>query len=66
MKYEVPIVYRGQSNFIVEASSAEEAERIARERFELDAPADILGNEWEEVERVGVIKSIDIDINQSI
>jgi hypothetical protein len=53
MKYEVPVVYRGQCNFIVEANSPQEAQELAAARFKTgEAPAE-LGNEWEEVDRLG-------------
>lgn len=57
-KYEVPIVYRGQANFIVEAASAEEAAEKARTKFRSGDAADELGNEWEGIERVGEIEEI--------
>ena len=31
--YEVPIVYHGQENFLVQADTPEEAEEIARQKF---------------------------------
>ena len=55
MKYEVPIIYRGQVNYIVEANSPEDARQKADERFKKGEPANILGNEWEEVEEFGEI-----------
>jgi hypothetical protein len=52
MEWEVPIIYHGQCNFIVEADSAEAAKKIAADRFNAgDSPTE-LGNEWEEIERV--------------
>jgi hypothetical protein len=51
--YEVPIVYRGLTNFIVEATSKEEAEKIARAKFNDGAAGDDLGNEFEEIEGIG-------------
>jgi hypothetical protein len=53
--FEVPIVYRGQCNYLVPASNKEEAEAIARAKFSAGAAPDDLGNEWEEIERVGTI-----------
>lgn len=58
MKYEVPIVYRGLSTYIVEATSPEEATRKALRKFENGEVADPLGNEWEEVERVGEVEQV--------
>lgn len=57
-RYEVPIVYRGQSNYIVEAADAQEAERIARAKFNGGDQSDELGNEWESIERVGEITAL--------
>lgn len=53
MKYEVAVVFRGQDNFIVEADSPEEARAKAKARFLAGDQPDELGNEWQEVERVG-------------
>jgi hypothetical protein len=57
-KYEVPIVYTGQCNFIVEASSPDEAREIASSMFNEGERPDILGNEWERIERIGEIEPI--------
>ena len=53
MKYEVPVLYRGQCNFIVEADSPTEAQEVAGARFKDGIAPDVLGNEWEEVDRIG-------------
>lgn len=53
MKYEVPIVYRGQCNFIVDANSTGQAQLIAEKLFRNGHEPDALGNEWEELEQVG-------------
>lgn len=58
-KYVVPIIYRGQDNFIVEADSVEQAQERAQLRFCDGQPADELGNEWEEIEKVGEVELID-------
>ena len=58
MKFCVPIIYRGQSNFIVEADTPEEAEAKARTRYDNGDVGDELGNEWEEVERIGEIEKV--------
>lgn len=52
MKYEIPIIYRGQVNFIVEAESPEKALEIATQRFNNGDTPDVLGNEWEQIEMV--------------
>lgn len=51
--YAVPIVYRGQDNFVVEADTPEQAKELASAKFSDGEPADEMGNEWEEIERVG-------------
>lgn len=51
-KYEVAIVFKEQVNYIVEAENKEEAEEIAKARWENGEPPDDLGNEWAEIERV--------------
>lgn len=58
MKYEVPIVYRGQLNYIIEAESPAQAAEIARNKFANDDKEDILGNEWESIEKIGEIDLI--------
>jgi hypothetical protein len=61
-KYCVPIVYRGLSNFIVEAESFEQAKVMAREAFahgKNTAQEVPLGNEWEQIEKIGVVEEID-------
>lgn len=52
-KFAVPVLYRGLSNFIVEAETPEKAKELARTDFHLGTEPDILGNEFEEIERVG-------------
>ena len=56
--YEVPMIYRGLANFIVSAETQEEAEKIARSKFTNGDQPDMLGNEAEEIERVGEIKEL--------
>jgi len=53
--YEVPVVYRGQCNFLIEASSEEEAKKIAERKFKDGDEPDVLGNEWEEIDRMGEV-----------
>jgi hypothetical protein len=58
-RFEVPIVYKGQCNFIVEASSIEEAENIAEEMFNNGDRPDKLGNEWEKIDRIGEVVPVE-------
>lgn len=59
-KFEVAIVYRGQTNYIVDAPDQETAEQMAEQRYqEYEAP-DLLGNEWEEVEKI-VVRPMDTE-----
>lgn len=59
--FEVAVVYKGQCNFIVEAASEEEAEQIAREKFYNGDRPDDLGNEWEEIDRIGDAINLDAE-----
>ena len=59
--YEVPIVYKGKCNYIVEASSEQEAEEIARSLWGNGKAPTELGNEWEEIDRIGEIVQIEKD-----
>ncbi len=52
MKYEVPVIYRGQCTFVVEADSPQEAKEKATVSFKGGVEPDTCGNEWEEIERV--------------
>jgi hypothetical protein len=58
-KYNVPIVYKGQVNYIVEAESVEEAEELAREQWSTGEKPVELGNEWEKIERFGVVEPVE-------
>ena len=58
-KFEVPVVYKGQCNFIVEASSIEEAENIAEIKFNNGDSPDGLGNEWEKIDRIGEVVPVE-------
>ena len=51
-KYEVPIVYEGQCNFIVDADTPEEAKQKAELKFKNGEQPDHLGNEWEVIDRI--------------
>ena len=51
--YEVSVVYRGQCNFIVRATSPKQAQDKALKMFKGGIEPVALGNEWEEPERVG-------------
>jgi hypothetical protein len=53
--WEVPIVYRGQVNYLIPAPTAESAREIAERCFKGGIAGDALGNEWEEIERIGTI-----------
>lgn len=56
--WEVPIVYKGQVNYIVEAPTAEAASAKAEAQFKGgDSPAP-LGNEWETIDHIGEIEEI--------
>lgn len=55
-RYEVPIVYKGQANFVVDAESPEEAIEKARAKFNAGDKEDVFGNEWESIERVGDVE----------
>jgi len=56
--YIVPIIFKGQDNFIVEAGSLREAEDKARSRFNDGDSPDKCGNEWQEIDRIGTIETI--------
>jgi hypothetical protein len=58
MKYEVPIIYTGLANFIVEADSPEEAKEKAKLKFNGGEPEDTLGNEWEEFDHFGNVEEM--------
>lgn len=52
--YEVAIVYRGQDNYLVDAKNKDEAGKIGEEKWRTSEKPDLLGNEWEEIERIAV------------
>jgi hypothetical protein len=52
MKFCVPIVYKGLSNYVVEADTAEQARELAVAQFNNGEVTDLLGNEWESIEDV--------------
>lgn len=56
-KFVVPIIYRGQANFIVKAENEEAAKTIALTRFRAGDAQDELGNEWEEFEKFGEVEA---------
>ncbi len=56
--YEVPVIYRGQCNYLVTAESPERAAELAEVCFKKGEEADVLGNEWEEIERIGDVKLV--------
>jgi hypothetical protein len=53
MKYEVPIIYRGMCNFVVEANRESEAIAKAIEAFNEGIRPDLFGNKWEIFDRAG-------------
>ena len=57
-EYEVPIVYTGQSNYIVTADSPADAESKARARFNNGEASDTPASDYEKVERVGSIEEL--------
>ena len=59
--YEVPVVYRGQITYVVEAEDEEEAEGKADVLFNRGVKPEPLGNEWEEIERFGIVKEVPDD-----
>lgn len=59
MKYEVAIIYKGQSNFIVEADSPKEAREKAERRFKEGDTPDHTGGEWEEIDHICEPATID-------
>lgn len=58
MKYAVALVYRGQSNYIIEADSPEKAKEEAEKQFKDGEPGVNLGNEWEEIDHFGSIEEM--------
>lgn len=57
--YEVPIVYKGQINYIIEAESDIEAETIARAKFDNGDRGSVPVIEYEKIDRIGDIDKID-------
>jgi len=55
-KYEVTVVFKGQVNYIVDASSEEEAEELGQEKYGNGDPPTVLHNEWQSCENVIVEK----------
>ena len=56
--YEVPIVYRGQQTLFVVADNEEAAVARARDYWANGKVAPVLGNEGEEIERIGEVKEV--------
>ena len=52
MRYEVPIIYKGQCTFIVEADSPEQAKEKAEFKFKNGDGVDDMGNEWESIDQI--------------
>lgn len=53
--FYVPVLYRGQSNFVIRAKNEEAAKTEAVRRFNEGVEPDICGSEWEIVDRIGDI-----------
>ena len=51
-KFVVKVVYHGTHNFLVEAENSEEATEKANEEYANGENPALLGDEWEEIERV--------------
>jgi hypothetical protein len=52
--YEVNIIYKGQTNYIVKANNEEEATELAEALYKEDTPGITLGTEYEEIENIEV------------
>lgn len=52
--YEVRIVYRGQSTYLVTADTQEAAESAAMVRYERGENSDSTGSDWEEIDSLTV------------
>jgi hypothetical protein len=57
-KFVVPICYSGLSNFIVEASTKDEALDLASEKFKNGETPEMLGNEYEDIGTIGEIERL--------
>ena len=53
-KYCVPVIFKGQDNFVVLADSPEEARDKAEQAFKGGLPPTVCGNEWQEFEQTGI------------
>lgn len=54
-RYEVPVLFSGQCNFIIEAKTPAEARAKAELRFKDGDEPDELGNEWHSFDRTGEV-----------
>ena len=52
MKYEVTIVYKGQSTFIVDAGSDDEAEQMALSRYHEGEDGDMPQSDYQDIENI--------------
>jgi hypothetical protein len=50
--WKVPVVYRGLSNYMVEAETAEDARLKASEAFRNGDGEAFLGDEWQEIDTI--------------
>lgn len=57
-KYEVPLLYKGQRSYIIEAETPEAAKDVAAARFCDGDDGVVLGNESEEFERFGEVTEL--------
>ena len=55
MKYEVPIVYKGQATYIVEAENEEQAMELADARFKRGDDGDLPASDYETIENYGLV-----------
>lgn len=55
----VPIIFRAQANYLIRSSSEQEAIDKATDRFRNGEESDPLGNEWQSIERIGVITTVE-------
>lgn len=61
-KFCVGVVYRGLSNYVVEAKDEDEARELARKAFENADDPYPTGNEYEELVKIGDVLELDEEI----
>jgi len=52
MQYEVPVIYKGQCTFIVDADTPDEAKAKAEFKFKNGDGVSEMGNEWETIDTI--------------